>query len=223
MRLLSTDEFTVFSDRAKGGAFFTESNLPTSYLSPQTRGKWLEIAAEVLKTNERIHKTLFFALRALQNSTRTNCRKAGHGTVLVKDGVAISDGFNGVPRDCEHPTVCKRLNTQSGADYEACDVPCIHSETNAIFNAARIGVSTLGAEAYITGEPCINCVSALHQAGINKIMFLSGRPMPEHKGIDLAVDLNIEVWYIHFVSKEGCAKYMENMVDVLKELKLNLA
>ena len=47
----------------------------------------------------------------------------------------------------------------------------LHSETNAILNAARQGKSTLGCSIYVTGEPCLQCSQFIWQAGITKIIY----------------------------------------------------
>lgn len=47
----------------------------------------------------------------------------------------------------------------------------MHAEQNAIFNAARLGVSTDNSTAYITGKPCLSCLQYMWQSGINKIVY----------------------------------------------------
>jgi deoxycytidylate deaminase len=46
-----------------------------------------------------------------------------------------------------------------------------HAEVNAIANAARMGVSTQGAVAYVTATPCYGCVKALKAAGVCAIIY----------------------------------------------------
>ena len=46
-----------------------------------------------------------------------------------------------------------------------------HAERNAIYNAARIGVSLKKSTAYLTsGLPCMDCARALVQSGVVKIV-----------------------------------------------------
>ncbi len=47
----------------------------------------------------------------------------------------------------------------------------IHAEANAIYNCTRLGRSTLGATAYVTGIPCGDCLQAMHQVGIKEVVF----------------------------------------------------
>lgn len=85
------------------------------------------------------------------------------GCVLVKDKTSISTGYNGFIRDIDD-TVLPRVRP---AKYPF----MIHAEANAIYNSTRLGRSTFGATAYITGPPCINCLQMLYQCGINEIKF----------------------------------------------------
>lgn len=46
-----------------------------------------------------------------------------------------------------------------------------HSERNAIFNAARIGISLKDASVYITSlPPCVDCARSLVQVGVKRII-----------------------------------------------------
>ena len=47
----------------------------------------------------------------------------------------------------------------------------IHSEMNAMIFAAKNGISTDGADAYIVWSPCIDCAKALLQAGIKNVYY----------------------------------------------------
>lgn len=44
-----------------------------------------------------------------------------------------------------------------------------HAEANAIFNAARRGVTLQGASIFVTKFPCLACCNAIIQAGITRI------------------------------------------------------
>ena len=44
-----------------------------------------------------------------------------------------------------------------------------HAETNAIYNAARIGTPIEGATIYVTKFPCVACSSAIVQVGIVRV------------------------------------------------------
>ena len=68
-------------------------------------------------------------------------------------------------------TKCPRkcLGYESGSHMELC--PAQHAEANAISNAARLGVSVLGATLYMNCViPCKNCFGTLINAGIVEIV-----------------------------------------------------
>ncbi len=83
-----------------------------------------------------------------------------HGCVLVKNNRIIATGYNG-------------WNANSNDDLIPNIRPhkyhfVIHAEQNAIYNAAKEGVSVDGAIAYITGHPCTECMKALIQCNIKE-------------------------------------------------------
>jgi deoxycytidylate deaminase len=47
----------------------------------------------------------------------------------------------------------------------------IHAELNSILNCAKNGICTQKSTAYITTEPCNNCLQYLWQAGVVKVIY----------------------------------------------------
>ena len=84
------------------------------------------------------------------------------GCVLVKDNYVIATGYNGTPRG--HDNATKDMNGKTLPTV-------IHAEMNAISQAARSTVSTIGAVAYTTMHPCFTCAIHLYQAGITKVYY----------------------------------------------------
>jgi len=111
-------------------------------------------------------------------------RKDRHfGAVLVDpvENVILASGYNGYLRggtaQCGGEGICKREQTgiKSGEKFE---IGCIHAEENAIINAGRQGISTVGAWLFINGEPCMMCARRIVQSGIKKVIVkLHGYPM----------------------------------------------
>lgn len=88
------------------------------------------------------------------------------GAVIVGDGNEIrSTGFNGIPR-----SVCDDVAERHCRETKEKYIWSAHAERNAIYNAARIGVSTKGCRMYCTLFPCTDCVIALIQSGIVELM-----------------------------------------------------
>ena len=107
---------------------------------------------------------------------RSTCLKAQHGAVLVIDKRVLAMGFNGAPEGFEHCVICRRVGLPSGEHPEWCRAT--HAEQNAIINAARVGISTVGSVIYITGRPCVLCTKMLINAGIILIVYPDGRISP---------------------------------------------
>lgn len=109
----------------------------------------------------------FFEVAALI-ATRSTCLRRQYGVVLVRGNTIVATGFNGAPRGCEHcsDVGCAREGMESGQHLELCRAT--HGEQNAVVNAAREGISTIGTELYIhPGDvPCPACARIIINAGI---------------------------------------------------------
>uniref|UniRef100_A0A6M3JKV1 Putative CMP/dCMP deaminase zinc-binding n=2 Tax=viral metagenome TaxID=1070528 RepID=A0A6M3JKV1_9ZZZZ len=106
-------------------------------------------------------------------ASKSPCLSRQIGVVIVRDNSIISTGFNGPARGyphCEPPTCPRQLHGfKSGEGLEHC--PAAHAETNAIANAARLGVSVLGASLYMNSIiPCKFCAVSIVNAGISEVI-----------------------------------------------------
>jgi dCMP deaminase len=98
--------------------------------------------------------------QAVALKSRDRGRKVG--AVVVGEGHRIlSTGFNGFAR--------KIRETDARQDDDEKLFWTTHAETNAIFNAARGGVSLVGATLFVTLFPCYGCAQAIVQAGITRV------------------------------------------------------
>ena len=105
------------------------------------------------------------------------------GSLIVKNGMVISDGYNGTPAGFDN--CCE---TEDNVTKEC----VLHAEANAITKLAKSGgTSCEGATIYITDEPCIDCAKLIIQSGIKRVVYC--RPYRIHKGIELLAEANIEV------------------------------
>lgn len=86
-----------------------------------------------------------------------------NGAVIVdQDNIVLSVGYNGFPRGCDD-TVTSRYEQPEKYLFTE------HAERNALFHAARHGVSLKGCKMYMTMFPCADCARGLIQSGIVKI------------------------------------------------------
>lgn len=109
-------------------------------------------------------------------ASRSTCLRRKAGAVLVKDKRILSTGYNGVPKGLPHceETGCPRKNYPSGTHHELCRA--VHSEQNAIVQAAIHGVCIEGATLYCTHQPCALCAKMLINAGIVRIVYHEDYP-----------------------------------------------
>lgn len=86
-----------------------------------------------------------------------------HGCIIVGPNHEIrSTGYNSFPRGIDD-NVPERFERPEKYLWME------HSERNAIFNAARVGVPLDGCTLYVSGIPCIDCCRAIIQCGIKTI------------------------------------------------------
>lgn len=107
----------------------------------------------------------FFMATAMLMATRSSCSRLRVGCVLVSGGEQshriIAAGYNGFLPGAPHTSQMRDGHEQA----------TVHAEQNAIADAARRGASVLGATAYITHFPCINCAKILASAGLREIKY----------------------------------------------------
>ena len=123
-------------------------------------------------------------------ATRATCPVRQVGAVFVdrdSHGV-LSMGYNGSPRGTKHcGEAC--LNREHGSRTDECRA--VHSETNAILNAARQGIRLEGSKVYITLSPCHRCAANLIQVGVAEIIYEEDSAYPdvfnELKGAGISV------------------------------------
>lgn len=106
----------------------------------------------------------YFAEIANVTSKRSCDKRLKVGTVLVKDNRIVSTGYNGN---------CSGVPNDQTMMVDGHDVLKVHSEVNAICNAAKFGVNISGSVCYVTHFPCINCAKSLIASGISKIHYIN--------------------------------------------------
>ena len=107
----------------------------------------------------------YFMMLAGHVSTRATCDRLHAGCVIVKDKRIVSTGYNGSLPGADHCDEVGHLIMNGHC------VATSHAERNAVANAARAGVSTLGATAFVTHTPCWDCVKLLAASGVMQIIY----------------------------------------------------
>jgi dCMP deaminase len=112
--------------------------------------------------NNRITRDEVFFKTALLFSERSTCPRKKVGAVLVKDKRIIATGYNGVL-----PGISEKFSLNEDGSSRT-----VHAEANIISFCAKHGISTDGAELFITLSPCEKCAELIVQAGITKVRYL---------------------------------------------------
>jgi len=96
------------------------------------------------------------------------------GAALVKEGEVLYVAHNEHMPEEQLPNIFgdTRALFKRGINIEY--VTTAHAEINVIARAAREGVSTQGAELYVTDFPCPYCARAIAKSGIKKLYFVKG-------------------------------------------------
>ena len=141
------------------------------------------------------NKQLRFDLRYLEMARiwaqNSYCQRRQVGALVVKNGMIISDGYNGTPSGFEN--VCEDDNNVTKPYV-------LHAEANAITKLARSNNNSDGATIYITASPCIECAKLIIQSGIKRVVY--GEKYRLTDGIDLLKRAGIEVIYMEVNSEE---------------------
>lgn len=87
------------------------------------------------------------------------------GAVIVgRDKEILTTGYNSFPRGLDDTKQERQKRPEKYFWFE-------HAERNAIYNAARIGVSLKESTTYLTsGLPCMDCARGLIQSGVKKVV-----------------------------------------------------
>ena len=114
------------------------------------------------------------------------CQRRKVGTLVVKNKMIISDGYNGTPSGFENQ--CEDNNNVTKPYV-------LHAEANAITKLARSNNNSDNATLYVTAAPCIECSKLIIQAGIKRVVY--GEKYRLEDGINLLKKANIEVIYLN--------------------------
>ena len=133
------------------------------------------------------------------------------GSVIVKDDIVISYGYNGMPagwdNNCEDKIydLSRDFNGNYFPDHESqypfsdehgryklrTKPEVLHAESNAIAKLAKSHNSGLGADLFVTHSPCIECAKLIYQSGISRVFY--GANYRDDAGIRFLEKSGIEV------------------------------
>ena len=110
----------------------------------------------------------YFQNLAHQVKLKSKDERTQIGAVIVgEDKEIVSTGYNSFPRGLDDSIKLRQERPEKYYWFE-------HAERNAIYNAARIGVSTKGCTMYLScGIPCVDCARGIiiqvsHESFVNE-------------------------------------------------------
>lgn len=105
-----------------------------------------------------------FMIQIYVVASKSKDKSTHQGALIVsKTNEVLSTGVNGFPRGIDDGLGERQERPEKYFWVE-------HAERNAIYNAARNGVSLLGTKLYVTGMPCMDCARAIVQSGIKEVV-----------------------------------------------------
>jgi len=119
---------------------------------------------------------------AAEWSQLSHCTRKKVGALIVKEGMIISDGYNGTPsgfaNDCEDVNGLTHWYV-------------LHAEANAIMKVARSTNNALGGTLYLTHSPCKECSKLILQAGIKRLVYLDA--YKDASGLELLANGGVNI------------------------------
>ena len=135
--------------------------------------------AEELK---QLRYDLAYLRMAKEWAKLSHCTRKQVGALLVKNGVIISDGYNGTPSG--FPNTCEN---EIGETHWY----VLHAEANAILKVAKSTNNAQGSTLYITLSPCKDCCKLILQSGITRMVYLDA--YKDTTAIDFLKNSGVEV------------------------------
>ena len=139
--------------------------------------------------NFEITRTIALA-KSKDPHTKVGCMVVG------PEGEPRSWGYNGMPRGCDDTNPRRLQRPEKYFWFE-------HAERNALYNAARTGISLLGCTLIATMHPCMDCARGIVQVGITKVICPKLRDSAEPiwkdqvgRVLELFNEVGVEVVYV---------------------------
>lgn len=142
-----------------------------------------------MANSKQLRYDVAYLKMAAQWAQLSHCTRKKVGSLIVKNGMIISDGYNGTPsgfpNDCE--------DTNGITQWYV-----LHAEANALLKISKSTNSSQDATLYITLSPCKECSKLILQAGITRVVYRDG--YKDTSGIDFLKSAGIDVLQIEKIT-----------------------
>ncbi|NEN22030.1 dCMP deaminase family protein [Cryomorpha ignava] len=134
---------------------------------------------------KQLRYDLAYLRMAHEWSKLSHCKRKQVGSIIVKNGMIISDGYNGAPAGFDN--CCE---DDDGKTHWF----VLHAEANAISKVARSTNNAQDSTLYLTMSPCKDCCKMILQVGIKRVVYST--QYRDNLGLELLKSAHIEVEYI---------------------------
>lgn len=131
---------------------------------------------------KQLRYDIVYLKMAKEWASLSHCERKKVGALIVKNGMIISDGYNGSPSGFDNCCETEEWTTHWYV---------IHAEANAILKCAKHGHSCDGATIYQTHSPCKECSKLILQSGIKRVVY--SEDYKDSEGIDFLKSSGIKV------------------------------
>ena len=138
------------------------TGLRAARVRARSLGAYLRAVDQPVISEKQRRYDLAYLRMAQEWAQLSHCQRKQVGALIVRDGMIVSDGYNGTPSG--FPNVCE---TEEGTTHWY----VLHAEANAITKLARSTHTAEGATLYITLSPCRDCAKLIHQVGIRRVVY----------------------------------------------------
>ncbi len=128
---------------------------------------------------------------AIEWAKLSHCTRKQVGAIIVKNGMIISDGYNGTPSGFDN---CCENDSNETHWY------VLHAEANAILKLAKSTNSGEGATLYITLSPCKDCSKLILQSGIKRVVYMNA--YKDDEGIAFLSKSDIDITHLPLLGDE---------------------
>ena len=135
--------------------------------------------------NKQLRYDIAYLKMAEEWSKLSHCKRKQVGSLIVKDKMIISDGYNGTPTGFEN--FC-----EDEEGYTKWYV--LHAEANAIAKVSGSTQSTKGSTLYITLSPCRECSKLIFQSGISRVVY--SKKYKDLSGVEFLIKSGVSVDFI---------------------------
>ena len=132
--------------------------------------------------NKQLKYDTVYMKMAIEWSILSHCKRKKVGSLIVKNGMIISDGYNGTPSGTDNN--CEDCNGVTNWYV-------IHAEANAILKCAKWGQSCHGSTMYLTHSPCKDCSKLILKSGISRLVY--NELYKDRDGVDFLEKSGLEI------------------------------